>query len=159
MPDISISLPDGSVRTLPEGATGTDLAADIGPGLAKAALVVEVDGEARDLAAPLADGDAVRIVTERDPDALEHIRHSTAHVLAQAVLELWPGATFAGGPAITRSKLNFTSAEVRSSPLLNLIPCRSLSVYVAPDAFEAMVQSRAMPVSLDSRPLASTPIR
>jgi len=100
MADISITLPDGSVRTLPEGSTGTDLAASIGPGLAKAALVIEEDGEPIDLAAPLHSGADVRIVTERDPDALEHIRHSTAHVMAQAVLELWPGATFAGGPAI-----------------------------------------------------------
>ena len=100
MSDISITLPDGSVRTLPEGSTGTDLAASIGPGLAKAALVIDEDGEAVDLAAPLHDGAKVRIVTDRDADALEHIRHSTAHVLAQAVLELWPGATFAGGPAI-----------------------------------------------------------
>jgi threonyl-tRNA synthetase len=100
MSEISITLPDGSVRTLPEGSTGTDLATSIGPGLAKAALVIDVDGEPVDLAAPLHDGAKVRIVTDREDDALEHIRHSTAHVLAQAVLELWPGATFAGGPPI-----------------------------------------------------------
>ncbi len=100
MSDISITLPDGSVRSLPEGATGTDLAASIGRRLAKDAVVVEVDGEPRDLAAPLPDGATVRIVTDREPDAAEYLRHSTAHVLAQAVLELWPGATFAGGPAI-----------------------------------------------------------
>jgi threonyl-tRNA synthetase len=100
MADISITLPDGSVRSLPEGATGTDLAASIGKRLAKDAVVVEVDGEPRDLAAPLPDGAAIRIVTDRDPDAAEYLRHSTAHVLAQAVLELYPGATFAGGPAI-----------------------------------------------------------
>ena len=100
MSELSILLPDGSTRTLPEDATGLDLATSIGPGLAKAALAIEVDGEVVDLAAPLHDGAKVRIITDRDPDALEHIRHSTAHVLAQAVLELWPGATFAGGPAI-----------------------------------------------------------
>ncbi|MFI5044537.1 MAG: aminoacyl--tRNA ligase-related protein, partial [Acidimicrobiales bacterium] len=100
MSEMSITLPDGSERSLPEGATGADLAASIGPRLAKDAVVVEVDGEPRDLNAPLADGDVVRIVTDRDPDALHHLRHSTAHVLAQAVLEMWPGATFAGGPAI-----------------------------------------------------------
>ena len=100
MPDIVVTLPDGSVRTLPSGATGADLAASIGPRLAKDAVVVEVDGESRDLAGALHDGDTVRIVTTRDSDALEHLRHSTAHVLAQSVLELWPGATFAGGPAI-----------------------------------------------------------
>ncbi len=100
MSDISITLPDGTVRTLAEGATGTDLATAIGPGLAKAALVMEVDGSAQDLAAPLHDGEVVRFVTDRDPGALEHLRHSTAHVLAQAVLGMWPGATFAGGPPI-----------------------------------------------------------
>ena len=100
MADISITLPDGSVRTLPEGSTGADLAASIGRRLAKDALVVEVDGEPRDLSTPLPDGATVRIVTITDPDAAPYLRHSTAHVLAQAVLELYPGATFAGGPAI-----------------------------------------------------------
>jgi len=100
MSEIMITLPDGSERQLPEGSTGADLAASIGPRLAKDAVVVEVGGAPRDLSAPLSDGDAVRIVTMKDPDALEHLRHSTAHVLAQAVLELWPGATFAGGPPI-----------------------------------------------------------
>lgn len=100
MSEITITLPDGSERHLPEGATGTTLASEIGPGLAKAALVAVVDGEPRDLAAPLPDGAEVRFLTDRDEAALEHLRHSTAHVLAQAVLELWPGATFAGGPAI-----------------------------------------------------------
>jgi len=100
MSNIAITLPDGSERTLPEGATGTDLAASIGKRLAKDAVVIEVDGQPTDLNAPLHDGDAVRIVTVTDDAALEHLRHSTAHVLAQAVLKLWPGATFAGGPAI-----------------------------------------------------------
>jgi threonyl-tRNA synthetase len=100
MSDIAITLPDGSERTLPDGSTGGDLAASIGKRLAKDAVVVVVDGEPRDLTAPLADGDSVRIVTIKDADVAEYLRHSTAHVLAQAVLELWPGATFAGGPAI-----------------------------------------------------------
>ncbi len=100
MSDITVNLPDGSARTLAEGASGADLAASIGPRLAKDAVVLEVDGEPTDLSAPLRDGSTVRIVTQKDSDALEHLRHSTAHVLAQAVLELWPGATFAGGPPI-----------------------------------------------------------
>ncbi len=100
MSEITVSLPDGSQRSLPEGATGADLAASIGKRLAKDARVVEHDGTVTDLAAPLPDGSEVRIITRKDDDALEHLRHSTAHVLAQAVLELWPGATFAGGPPI-----------------------------------------------------------
>jgi len=100
MSEITINLPDGSSRSLEAGATGADLAASIGSRLARDALVVEVDGQATDLDAALADGVTVRIITRKDDDALEHVRHSTAHVLAQAVLELWPGATFAGGPPI-----------------------------------------------------------
>ncbi len=100
MPDLTITLPDGSPRTLPEGATGADLAADIGPGLAKAAVIVSVDGEGRDLGRPLADGDAVSVVTADSDEGLHTLRHSTAHVLAQAVLDLWPGATHAIGPPI-----------------------------------------------------------
>ncbi|HTO00142.1 MAG TPA: threonine--tRNA ligase, partial [Microthrixaceae bacterium] len=100
MADISVLLPDGSEKVLPDGATGTDLATAIGPGLAKAALVIEEDGLAVDMSAPLHDGSKIRIITDRDQAALEHIRHSTAHVMAQAVLALFPGATFAGGPPI-----------------------------------------------------------
>ena len=98
--DITVSLPDGSTRQLPTGSTGADLAASIGKRLARDAVVAEVDGRAKDLDAVLLDGETVRIVTVQDPMAAEHLRHSTAHVLAQAVLDLWPGATFAGGPAI-----------------------------------------------------------
>jgi threonyl-tRNA synthetase len=98
--DISISLPDGSLRTLPSGSTGADLAAAIGKRLAKDALIAVVDGTPTDLGTELADGQAVEIVTAGTDLGLETIRHSTAHVLAQAVLELWPGATFAIGPAI-----------------------------------------------------------
>jgi threonyl-tRNA synthetase len=100
MAEITVALPDGSARTLPVGSTVADLAADIGPGLAKAALIGEVDGTEVDLTAELADGQTVSIVTDRSDQGLFAIRHSTAHVLAQAVLELYPGATFAIGPPI-----------------------------------------------------------
>jgi threonyl-tRNA synthetase len=97
---ITVNLPDGSPRRLPAGSTGADLARSIGPRLAKAAVAVTVDGTEADLAAPLADGSTVAVVTA-DTDAGRHIlRHSTAHVLAQAVTELWPGAKYAIGPAI-----------------------------------------------------------
>lgn len=100
MSEISITLPDGTSRQLPVGSTGADLAAEIGPGLAKAALVMERNGELTDLAATLTNGDTVRFLTDRDDEVIEHLRHSTAHVLAQAVLELFPGSTFAGGPPV-----------------------------------------------------------
>ena len=100
MSDITVSLPDGSSRALPEGSTAGDLAADIGPGLAKAALIAETNGTETDLNVPLNDGDTVSIVVADSEQGLFTIRHSTAHVLAQAVLELYPGATFAIGPPI-----------------------------------------------------------
>jgi threonyl-tRNA synthetase len=95
-----VILPDQSQKELPDGATGADLAAAIGPGLARAALAVKVGGEVRDLARPLADGDEVAIVTSRDDDSLDLIRHDTAHVLAAAVLDLYPGTKISIGPPI-----------------------------------------------------------
>jgi threonyl-tRNA synthetase len=97
---MQVTLPDGSQRELPDGATGADLAADIGPGLARAALAVSVDGDVRDLARPLPDGATVAIVTDRSPESLDLIRHDTAHVLAAAVMELYPGVKISIGPPI-----------------------------------------------------------
>jgi len=97
---VSVTLPDGKSMTFAHGATGADIAAAIGPGLAKAALAVEVNGQEWDLFRPL-DGDArVRILTRKDPEALELIRHDAAHVLAMAVQELYPGTQVTIGPAI-----------------------------------------------------------
>jgi threonyl-tRNA synthetase len=99
-PEIVVRLPDGSRRTLPGGATAADLAAAIGPRLAKAAVIAEVNGIERDLSTELADGDQVAIVTAESERGLYTIRHSTAHVLAQAVLDLFPGASFGIGPPV-----------------------------------------------------------
>ncbi|HYG96523.1 MAG TPA: threonine--tRNA ligase, partial [Solirubrobacterales bacterium] len=97
----TFTLPDGKPLELPAGATGADAAAAIGPGLAKAALAIKVDGDLRDLAAPLpAQGGEVAILTDRDPDALELIRHDAAHVMAEAVMELFPGTKVTIGPPI-----------------------------------------------------------
>ena len=85
---------------LAEGASGADAAAAIGPGLAKAALAIRVDGELRDLSAALPDGAEISILTDRDPEALELIRHDAAHVMAEAVQELYPGTKVTIGPAI-----------------------------------------------------------
>lgn len=97
---LKISLPDGSVREVEPGTTPADIAAAIGPGLAKAALAARVDGEVRDIARPF-DGDAdLALITARDEqDALELVRHDYAHVLAEAVQALWPGTQITFGPA------------------------------------------------------------
>ena len=98
--DVSIRLPDGSAKELPDGATAGELAQAIGSGLAKAAVAAVVDGAEVDLSSRLADGAEVSIVTAATPAGRDVIRHSTAHVMAQAVLRLWPGARYAIGPAI-----------------------------------------------------------
>src|SRR6202035_5818929 len=79
---------------------GADLAEAIGPGLARAAVAVEVNGNPRDLTAPLPDGAQVAIITAGTEAGRHILRHSTAHVLAQAVTDLWPGAHYAIGPPI-----------------------------------------------------------
>jgi len=98
---ICVTLPDGSSRELPDGASAADLAASIGKRLAKAAVAATVEGELVDLSVPLPDGATVGIVTDDSDAGREVLRHSTSHVLAQAVLALWPGARYAIGPAIT----------------------------------------------------------
>src|SRR5216684_4551738 len=98
--EIQVVLPDGSTKTLPAGATGADLAKAIGPGLAKAALAIRINGDVRDLQRPLPDGVKVSILTEKDPQALDVLRHSSAHVLATAVRQLFPKAQIGFGPAI-----------------------------------------------------------
>jgi threonyl-tRNA synthetase len=96
---INVSLPDGSVRSYARPVTGAEIAADIGAGLARAALAVKVDGELRDLSRPVDRDARIAIVTARDPEALELLRHDAAHVLAQAVQELFPGTQITFGPA------------------------------------------------------------
>jgi threonyl-tRNA synthetase len=100
MADIAVSLPDGSSRSLPAGATALDLASSIGRGLAKAAVAAVVDGKETDLGVALADGARVAIITAETPEGRHVLRHSTAHVMAQAVLQLFPGAKYSIGPAI-----------------------------------------------------------
>ena len=95
-----ISLPDGTVREVPEGATPADVAAAIGPGLAKAALAARVDGEVRDIMRPFEGDASLALITARDErDALELVRHDFAHVLAEAVQALYPGTQVTFGPA------------------------------------------------------------
>src|SRR5918912_1255488 len=100
---MKIVLPDSSELELPDGATGRDAAAAIGPKLAEQAVLVRSNGRVQDLRLPLADGQKIQILTTRDrqdPDALYVLRHSTAHLLAEAVRRLYPGVKIAIGPPI-----------------------------------------------------------
>jgi threonyl-tRNA synthetase len=99
-PSVTITLPDGKAMTFTRGVTGAEVAASIGPGLAKAALVIVVDGKEWDLSRPIEQDAKVRIITRKDPEALELIRHDAAHVLAMAVQDLFPGTQVTIGPAI-----------------------------------------------------------
>ena len=99
MSEISVTLPDGSSRRLPAGSTPADVAGQISPRLAKAALAAVVDGKLVDLTLPLQRDASVRILTADNPDALPLVRHSTAHLMAAAVTNLFPGAQCGIGPA------------------------------------------------------------
>ena len=95
-----IALPDGSVKEMPEGSTPADVAAAIGPGLAKAALAAKVDGEVRDIMRPFEGDSSLALITSRDEkEALELVRHDFAHILAEAVQNLFPGTQITFGPA------------------------------------------------------------
>jgi threonyl-tRNA synthetase len=98
MPEIT--LPDGSVRRFDGAVTGAEIAAAIGPGLARAALAMRVDGKPADLSRRIAEDASVVFITRRDPEALEMIRHDAAHVLAEAVQSLYPGTQVTIGPPI-----------------------------------------------------------
>ena len=100
---MKVVLPDNSELELPDGASGLDAARAIGPKLAEQAVLVRVDGRVQDLRLPLQDGDPIQILTVRDsddPDALAVLRHSSAHLLAEAVTQLYPGVKLAIGPPI-----------------------------------------------------------
>jgi len=99
MSSVTITLPDGKTKSFPGPVTGAEIAQSIGPGLAKAALAIKVDGEARDLAAPIGGDARVAILTRDSPEALEILRHDAAHVLAEAVKELYPATQVTFGPA------------------------------------------------------------
>ncbi len=113
-----ITLPDGSVREVAPGTTPADVAAAIGPGLAKAALAARVDGELRDLARPFEGDSALALVTARDEaDALELARHDYAHVMAEAVQHLFPGTQITFGPATEDGfYYDFAPAQIDGKP-------------------------------------------
>jgi len=95
-----VTLPDGSELEVAEGTTAQAVSQQIGPGLAKAAVAVEINGNLADLATPVSDGAAVRFVTPKDEAGLDVMRHSCAHVLAEAICRLWPDARLVYGPTV-----------------------------------------------------------
>ena len=110
---VAITLPDGSVRDFDGPVTGLEIAHAIGPGLAKAALAIKVDGALWDLTRPIENDAAVEIVARGHPEALELLRHDAAHVLAQAAQELYPGTQITFGPA---TETGFYYDFVRDAP-------------------------------------------
>src|SRR5260370_41688959 len=111
---IAITLPDGKVRRFPGPVTGAEIAAAIGPGLARAALAVKVDDEVKDLAARVERDARVAIVTRDSAEALEILRHDAAHVMAEAGKELYPGTQGTLRPATqTRIRVGFTRDHPR----------------------------------------------
>jgi len=149
---ITITLPDGTPLELDDGADGAVAAAAIGSRLAKAAVAVTVDGRQQDLSAPLADGAEVSIITI-DSDAGRHVlRHSAAHVMAQAVLDLFPGATFAIGPPIEDGfYYDFDIGRPFTPEDLEAVEARMAEIVAEDQPFEreAMSKSRALEVFAD----------
>ena len=142
-----ITLPDGSIREFDQPVSGADLAADIGPVLAKAAMAIKLGGEVKDLAT-LIDADAeVTIVTESDKEALELIRHDAAHVLAEAVQELFPGTQVTIGPNIENGfYYDFAREDPFSTDDLEIIEAKMQEIVERDSAFVRHVWDRAKAV-------------
>ncbi len=136
---VKVELPDGSELELEPGATGADAAGAIGPGLARAAVALKADGELRDLSAPLAGGETIEIVTEKSSEALELLRHDAAHVLAEAVLDLWPEAKISIGPPIAEGfyyDIEFPEGQAPGPDDLERIEARMAEHIAADEPFE-----------------------
>ncbi|HTR17516.1 MAG TPA: threonine--tRNA ligase [Acetobacteraceae bacterium] len=132
----AITLPDGSVRRFEGPVTGTELAAAIGPGLARAALAMKLDGKLVDLSRAIAQDAAVVFITRKDAEALEMIRHDTAHVLAEAVQDLYPGTQVTIGPSIENGfYYDFARNEPFTSDDLAAIEARMREIVARNAAF------------------------
>ena len=139
----AITLPDGSVRRFDAPVTGTTLAGTIGPGLARAALAMKVDGALMDLARPIERDASVVFVTRRDPEALEMIRHDAAHVLAEAVQSLYPGTQVTIGPPIENGfYYDFARNEPFTPEDFGAIEARMREIVARNAAFEREVWDR-----------------
>jgi threonyl-tRNA synthetase len=148
----AITLPDGSVRHFDGPVTGTTVAASIGAGLAKAALAMEVDGKLRDLDTEIAGDARIRFVTRKDEQALELIRHDAAHVLAEAVQELFPGTQVTIGPPIENGfYYDFHRNEPFTPEDFGVIEARMREIIARNAAFQRRVVSREDAVRLFER--------
>jgi threonyl-tRNA synthetase len=133
---VAVTLPDGSVRSFATPPTGREVAEAIGPGLAKQAYLVEVDGVVQDLARPITKDARVRILKASDPEALPHLRHDCAHVMAEAVQDLFPGTQVTIGPAIeTGFYYDFFRNEPFSTEDLAAIEARMAEIVKADKPF------------------------
>ena len=139
----AITLPDGSVRAFDGPVTGTQVAAAIGPGLAKAALAMQVDGAMQDLSRTIEADAAVRFITRKDPEALDLIRHDAAHVLAEAVQELFPGTQVTIGPSIENGfYYDFARNEPFTPEDFGAIEAKMREIIARNAGFERIVTSR-----------------
>ncbi len=146
---LAISLPDGSVRQFDAPVTGATVAASIGPGLAKAALAMMVDGALRDLSDEIVADASLRFVTRRDPEALELIRHDCAHVLAEAVQALFPGTQVPIGPAIENGfYYDFARNEPFTPEDFPAIEAKMREIIARGAPFQRQVVSREQAVAL-----------
>jgi threonyl-tRNA synthetase len=140
---VELRLPDDRVITVEEGATGLDAAAAIGPGLARAAVAYKLNGELRDLSRPITEGGDFEVITLDSPEGLHILRHSTAHVMAQAVLDLFPGSTFAIGPPIEDGfYYDFEVPEPFTPEDLERIEARMKEIVAEDQPFERVEMSR-----------------
>ncbi len=153
---MELRLPDQTVITHGEGATGLDVARAIGPGLARAAIAVKVNGEQRDLSRPIAGEEPIdfEVITLDAPEGLHILRHSAAHVMAQAVLDLYPGSTFAIGPPIEDGfYYDFEVQEPFTPDDLERIETRMAEIVAEDQPFQrvSMPRERALEVFSDHK--------
>src|SRR6185437_13118439 len=143
MMPVTITLPDGKVRAYAGPVTGAEIAASIGPGLAKAAIVMRVDGVLKDLSATIDRNATVAIVTRDQPAALEVLRHDAAHVLAEAAKELYPDVQVTFGPATeTGFYYDFARTQPFTPEDLEKIEARMHEIVKRDEAISRVVWSR-----------------
>ena len=141
---VAIKLPDGSVMEMDKGVNGFDIAARISSGLAKAALAVKVNGKLTDLSTPITTDATVTVITSKDAEGLQILRHSCSHVMAQAVKELWPDVQVTIGPAIENGfYYDFSRKEPFTTEDFAKIEARMHEIVKRDEKIERIVLPRA----------------